>query len=265
MDALELAEWLDEQAQALDTVRARLADRAAELRQDGALDRPAPVVAPVSLLDVLKTNTSARYPFPNWKRSLSQVRWMTIHHSAGSRETQNIEWWHRYHTTTKSWSRAGYHFGIAALKQGGQIELYQLNRLQTHSWHDSRNWDTFGVCLAGDLRAGRDVRPNDVQLKAFGRLIAWLREEWELPNWTAIVGHKSFGSTACPGDFHLWRDDLIDAAWAHGHDISGMMTVRTEALAARTFAVSSAARRVATFWRRRPGAADYDEHAGLDG
>jgi hypothetical protein len=175
---------------------------------------------------------------------------MTIHHSAGSRETQNIRWWHRYHTGSKGWSRVGYHFGIAALDPGDPIELYQMNHLETHSWHDSRNSDTFGVCFAGDLRARYDVRPNDVQLDAFGRLCAWLFE-LDLPNWRGIVGHKSFGRTACPGDLGVWQDDLIDAAQKYGCDISGKVGAGAE-----------------TLWMFEklgdgPVMLDYDEHSGL--
>jgi hypothetical protein len=213
-----------------------------------------PVAGPTSLVDVLETKHDARYPFPNWNRPLSQIRYMTIHHSAGQRATQNIQWWHRYHTQSKSWSRVGYHFGIAALEPGGPIELYQLNRLKTHSWHDSRNWDTFGVCLAGDLRAGHDERPNDVQLDAFGRLVAWLFGR-DLSNWASIVGHKNFGRTACPGSMGVWRDDLIDAAQLYGCDISGMMDTDSEATG---FAVES-------LGYDCPQPADYDEHEGLDG
>ncbi len=260
---------IDEQE--LNSVLTQLADASEKIAGvvrllEAVRDRTPPmgVEPPISLIEELSTNPNAKYPFPNWNRSLSQIRWMTIHHSSGSRATQNIEWWHRFHTQSKSWSRVGYHFGIAARHSGGEIRLHQMNSLQTFSWHDGRNQDSFAVCFAGDLRQGHDERPNDVQLDCFGRLVAWLLEKNTLPEWSAIVGHKRFGSTACPGDIHIWYEDLIDAARQHGHDISGMIDLGTESLAARTFAVVTEVAKTPAFWRKSPSLSDYDEHSGLD-
>jgi hypothetical protein len=250
---LRLVRQISERAKALHEDSVVLSEKAANLATlmmsfDDLLTADQPAAGPISLLDILETNDSARWPFPNWDRPLSKIRYMTIHHSAGQRATQNIRWWHRYHTGTKGWSRVGYHFGIAALDPGDPIELYQMNHLETHSWHDSRNTDTFGVCFAGDLRAGRDERPNDVQFDAFGRLCAWLFE-LDLPNWTGIVGHKSFGRTACPGDLRVWGDDLIDAAALYGCDIGGMFGATAEAILA--------------IHDDGPMMLDYDEHSGM--
>lgn len=260
MDPLQLADDLQKPIDALQTAASQIQEVQAALRK---LPQPSPEYEPpTSLIDELPTNTNARYPFPDWNRPLSQIRWMTIHHSAGSRATQNIEWWHRHHTQNKSWSRVGYHFGIAAREQGGPIDLYQLNHLRTLSWHDSRNTDTFGVCFAGDLRAGHDVRPDGVQLDCFGRLVAWLFEEHDLPEWFAIVGHKRFGQTACPGDMDVWHQDLVNAAAKYGHDISGMISLRTSSLAKTMFPVAAFLRPLLGT-DDEPSRADYDEHEGL--
>lgn len=180
------------------------------------------VKPPLDLRGVLESHPDPRWPFPSKRRELADIRYITVHHSAGSRATQNIRWWHQYHTQSKSWSRVGYHFGIAALAQGGYVDLHQMNDLETISWHDSRNTDTVGVCLAGDLRAGHDDRPNEVQLECWGRLCAWLLPQ--LPGLAGIVSHKRWQATACPGDIERWGIDLVDAAQRCGADISLLMS-----------------------------------------
>lgn len=181
------------------------------------------VPEPIDIVDDLPTNLNAQWPFPKWDRKLEDIHYITYHHSAGSRSSQNIMWWHRYHTGSKSWSRVGYHYGIAALNPGEEIKLYQLNYESTTSWHDTRNYDTLGVCTAGDLREGHDVEPNAVQLDCWGRLCYHLVPQ--LPNLRAIVGHKYWQATACPGDIERWGQQLVDAAAKYDVDISGLLIV----------------------------------------
>ncbi|MHC4542900.1 MAG: peptidoglycan recognition protein family protein [Planctomycetota bacterium] len=213
--------------------------------------------APVRLIHELETNIDARWPFPRWGRASEEIRYITIHHSAGQRATQNIRWWHRYHTQNKSWSRAGYHFGIAAYEGGGAIDLYQINELSTVSWHDTRNHDTIGICISGWLSAGRDVQPNDLQLELFGRLMAWLLPR--LPNLESIVGHKHWQRTACPGDIHLWGYMLVDAAKRWGCDIGELLG--HEAAHAATERILGM--REAVSRRKEPPRRDYLEHLSI--
>jgi len=209
---------------------------------------------PIDAVAMLATRKDARYLFPNWSRDLEKIRWITVHHSAGSRAAQNIKWWHRYHTQTKSWSRVGYHYGIAAMEKGDDIELYKLNQLEWHTWHDARNFDTVGVCMAGDLRPDRDVEPNAIQCDCFGRLMFYLLPQ--LPNLIGIVGHKHWQPTACPGAFEDWKPKLIEAAYVYGVDISAVIANRALRQA-----------RVAVFdvagISGGPPKKDYDEELGL--
>jgi len=217
---------------------------------------PDPTVdPPVDLSTELRTFEDAKYPFPNWDRNYNTIKYITIHHSSGSRATQNIRWWHHYHTVSKSWSRAGYHYGIAALNQGDPIGLYEINPPSTLSWHDSRNTDTVGVCFAGRLQEGYDIRPNEIQLDLWGRLCAWLLPQ--LPNVKQIVGHFRWGSTACPGDLHVWYPDLIEAAGNYDVDISEMISLDTR--------TSISTIRALAFGRlpKWPPPTDYDESFGI--
>jgi hypothetical protein len=212
------------------------------------------VAPPVNIIDQLQTNEDAEWPFPNWERPVTNIRYITIHHSAGRRATTNIQYWHRLHTQSKSWSRVGYHFGIGMFRPGEAIGLYQMNELTWHTWHDARNYDTVGVCIAGDLRdlEGKDVRPNDAQIDGFGRLMAWLVPK--LPNLAQIVGHSRFGRTACQGDMEVWMGDLITSARGYGQEIEPLVSY------AKVGAVTQARFAVAAILPNRPPLSAYDEH-----
>ncbi|MEE9312343.1 MAG: peptidoglycan recognition family protein [Planctomycetota bacterium] len=190
---------------------------------------------PVCLIDELKTNARARWPFPtkDWAepRTAEDVKYITIHHSAGRREDQNINWWHLHHTKNKSWSRCGYHLGAAAYHLHGEIDLYEMNPWWEWTWHDSRNKDTYGICMAGWLSKGHDIEPNEKQLDCFGRAMAYVLPQF--PNLQAIVGHKRWGRTVCPGDLELWNHKLATAADKYGYDIRDLLkpeVPRTRAL-----------------------------------
>ena len=188
---------------------------------------------PIDLTEKLVTRRNAQYPFPIWDRKLSDVHYLTRHHGV----SWDIEWWHRYHTGTKDWSRVGYTFGISIYE--GVMGLYQMNKLSTVAWHDSSNYKTAGICFGGWMEEGHDPgRPTDDQLRLWGQLMAWLdvtnKAKW--PNLKGIPGHQYFGRTACPGDEEVWIQDLIDAAHDFGQDIAPLMitgrpsTVRSLAL-----------------------------------
>lgn len=213
---------------------------------------------PANMIAELSTYQDAIYPFPNWNRPITSIRYITIHHSAGRRATTHIEYWHRLHTQSKSWSRVGYHFGIGMFRPGEAIGLYQMNEITWHTWHDARNYDTVGVCLAGDLRdlEGKDIRPNDAQIDGFGRLMAWLVPQ--LPNLVQIVGHSRFGRTACQGDMEVWMPDLIASSEKYGQEIEPLVSYE------KVGAVSRARFAAAAALPNRPPLSAYDEHAGRE-
>ncbi len=220
------------------------------------------VKPPLDGIKLLETNRAARWPFPTLRakkplprRKPEDIKYITLHHSAGSRNS-SVTYWHSYHTKTKSWSRVGYHMGIAMWKPGDDIDLYELNPPWEFTWHDSRNKDTYGLCISGDLRAGYDASPNNVQLKCFGRAMAYLLPK--LPGLQAIVGHKKWQRTACPGDLREWAPSLIAAAGEVGHDIRGLLDTG----AARSYSFPLKAVK-AVMRPSGPSRADYDEHTGL--
>lgn len=176
---------------------------------------------PTDVIDYLPWNDNSPWPFP--KSDISRKRWVTLHHSAGERATTNIGYWNRLHTVNKNWPHIGYHFGIAALVSGGEIGCYQTNEIGTFSWHDSRNHDTIGVCIAGDLRAGHDNAPTPDQVRLTGELLAWLVPQ--LPNFQGVIVHKSIQATACPGDVERWGYEIVDAAATFGLDLEGRFDV----------------------------------------
>ncbi len=243
----------DEALRKLDGVTAELIDIYAWLeKQDIPPPNPPP---PIDVFDELPLNKDARYPFPKKERSLADIKWLTIHHSAGQRATTSIEWWNDYHTQTKGWTHVGYHFGIASLRRGDPINLYQMNPLKWVTWHDTRNYDTVGICIAGDLRMGHDVRPTPLQVDLFGRLMAWLIPQ--LPNLFAIVGHRRWQKTACPGDMEVWMPDLIASAEKWGQPIEHLVSYRRARLSEKV------RRAVVALDMTIPAISDYDEHEGI--
>ena len=181
---------------------------------------------PKDITDDLLWNNKSPWPFPtqNKDKPLTRVKYITLHHSAGERATTSIKYWNHLHTNVKRWPHVGYHFGIAALGPGDTIKLYQLNHIGEWTWHDARNFDTVGVCIAGDLRKDRDDKPTPEQVDLTGRLLAWLVPQ--LPNFVGVTFHKLIQSTACPGDIEQYGTDIIKAAQGYGLDLTGKFGVK---------------------------------------
>jgi len=190
---------------------------------------------PVNIMDRLETNEQAEYPFLVWDRPLTNIKYLTIHHSAGS---YSINYWHELHThIRRSWSRVGYHFGAATFDDYPDVvDLYQMNKLATVSWHDTRNYDTVGFCFGGDLRPHPyQGEPTEKQLECWGRFTAWIIPQ--LSNLYAIVGHSRWSATACQGDLPGYAPLLIDASRQYGQDISGILSTKKASAIARAYNV----------------------------
>ena len=224
---------------------------------------------PVDVINQLSTNGSATWPFPNWNRSLDSIKYVTVHHSAGSR-AWTVNAMHYYHTQTKSWSRIGYHAVCGRLSESdGPFDVYLTNRAKTLSWHDSRNTDTYGVCITGDLRTGHDIQPLDEQIDGFARLMVWLVPQ--LPNLQAIVGHKNWQATACPGDMSVWGHLLIERCEYYGLTNigekfvgwNGSKTLSTRSKALKVSILSALSERVSVL-ANGPATYEMDEHKWTD-
>jgi hypothetical protein len=209
------------------------------IREDGAViyvlfPKAPDVEGPVNIIDELPDNENAEWPFLEWNRPLTNIKYITIHHSAGS---YSIDYWHSLHTgIRRSWSRVGYHFGAATFsKYPNEVDLYQMNKLATVSWHDTRNYDTVGFCFGGDLRAGEPYQgaPTDKQLECWGRFTAWIMPQ--LPNLYAIVGHSRWSATECQGDLPGYAPMLIDASLQFGQDISQILSTKRISAVSRAY------------------------------
>jgi len=204
---------------------------------------------PLDIINELQWNDGSPWQFPTRNKPdlPTRVKYITIHHSAGQRASTNIMYWNRLHTVSKNWPHIGYHFAIAALDRGGSIGLYQCNRIGETTWHDARNRDTVGVCIAGDLRAGHDDAPTPEQVQLTGQLLAWLVPQ--LPNFVGVTFHKLIQATACPGDVERWGGGIVEAAQKYGLDLTGRFGVKPAAVM-RT--------RIMNIFRNEPPVEDYD-------
>ena len=213
---------------------------------DNTLPTPAP---PDDITDKLPWNDDSPWPFPTRGKSapLTRVKYITLHHSAGNRDTTNIEYWNYLHSVTKRWPHIGYHFGIASRRPGDPIGLYQMNRIGEFTWHDSRNADTLAVCIAGDLRAEHDDAPTPEQVYLAGQLLAWLVPQ--LPNFVGVTFHKLIQATACPGDVERWGGEIVAATKTWGIDLSGRWGVKPMGVRARIMGALV----------RQPRAKDYED------
>lgn len=200
-------------------------DLIARLALNGETEPKPKPRTPIDAIETLPWNHSAAYPFPSTPRSLADIHYLTVHHSGTTpRDQTAIEDWNAYHTQTKSWSHVGYHFAIAAMTpvaEGGAIDLYQTNHMAQITWHDSSNYRTLGMVLAGDLRAGHDGEPNELQIDLWGQFTAWLLPQ--LPNLKGIVPHSFFQATACPGDWERWVPKLAQSSADWGQNIMDLV------------------------------------------
>ena len=140
--------------------------------------------------------------------------------------------WNAYHIGGKSWSHMGYHFCIAAMTpvaQGGEMNLWQTNRMPQVTWHDSFNYKSLGLVMAGDFRQGKDGGPTPFQADLFGQLMAWLLPQ--TPNLFRIVPHNFFQGTECPGDWSHYLPLLIAACDRWGVDIRPLVAAKPASIA----------------------------------
>ncbi len=133
------------------------------------------------------------------KRTLEEIKYIVIHHSAAARDSSPREI-ADYHVGTLGWPGIGYTFVVS---QTGSV--YRTGDLAEVRYHvAARNRECVGVCLPGDWRA---EAPPAMQLQAAARVVAFLKAR--LP-WAEVKGHKEVAlqyATACPGaTWPSWRE-----------------------------------------------------------
>jgi hypothetical protein len=184
------------------TSRSQITDlkaRIEELSQQapvGGLTKP-----PIEdIVDALPTGKDNPYP----TRALTDIKQIVIHHTATS-PTITAQRLAEYQVEKLGKAGIIYHFVIAA-----DGTIYQTNRLETVSDHAyARNQASVGICFPGNFT---DTIPPEAQLKAGGRLCAWLLSSLRLPT-SAIVGLCELVSTQSPGKQWLggqrWKEKLL--------------------------------------------------------
>lgn len=145
----------------------------------------------------------------NWVRSLSQVNYLAIHHSAGP-DTQTAEEIANYHISNNGWGGIGYHFLVA--KDG---TVYYVGDISTARANVANlNEQVIGICLIGNFTSGRI--PTNEQLDSVHKLCEFFIESYpDLPNvnsYDSVLGHSELSdqSTPCPGDsWFSWKVQIL--------------------------------------------------------
>ena len=154
-------------------------------------------------------------------------RWVVVHHTAT--DVGSVEAIHRAHRRRKDargnpWRGIGYHFliGNGEGMPDGAVEATFRWRGQLSGAHAGRRAENelgVGVCLVGDFDA---ADPTPAQLASARRLIAFLRERYDLPA-ERVVPHGEISATACPGKRLTVATLLEDESLT---DLSGATDVR---------------------------------------
>ncbi|MCS7019045.1 MAG: N-acetylmuramoyl-L-alanine amidase [Cytophagales bacterium] len=162
----------------------------------------------------------AGLPPPRNPPEATQVRFIIIHHEAGSNNprdfTETVRNIYIFHTQSNGWNDIGYNFVIAqngVIFEGrdGQGRMDGDNVLGAHFC--GKNSNTMGICLLGNYMT---AEPPQAALLSLHRLIAWKMEKENLPNpfgravhlpgtslqstLNIISGHRDGCSTDCPGE-----------------------------------------------------------------
>jgi N-acetyl-anhydromuramyl-L-alanine amidase AmpD len=185
------------------TSRRRIAELEAQIADLSQQPPPAgsPAQPPIEdIVDDLILDAVQRYP----ARSLTDIKQLVIHHTATS-PTITPKRIADYQVRTLKKPGIVYHYVIAA---NGTI--YQTNRLETACDHAyGRNNQSVGVCFVGNFTK---AIPTNAQLKAGGRLCAWLLAHFRLST-SRVVGLREYVNTGSPGNQWLngqrWKIKLL--------------------------------------------------------
>ncbi len=145
----------------------------------------------------------------SWVRSLSDVNYLAIHHSAGS-DNQTPEEISNYHINNNGWGGIGYHFLIS--KDG---TVYYVGDISTARANVANlNEQVIGICLIGNFTQGKV--PTDEQYLSAHSLCDFFISNYpdltNLKSWDVVVGHRELpGQTSiCPGeDWLSWKKRIV--------------------------------------------------------
>jgi peptidoglycan recognition protein len=138
---------------------------------------------------------------------LGPVQRITLHHTdehAGMRGRSDLEVVHAiqaYHRDTLGWADIGYHYLV-----GRDGRVYEGRALTAQGAHSggANNRNNLGVSVIGNFSSGL---PPAAQLEALASFLADRRTAYGLSG-AALLGHRDFGATECPGNaLYAWLQD----------------------------------------------------------
>jgi hypothetical protein len=140
-------------------------------------------------------------------KNLMNVEFIVVHHSAGG--SGNVDIFRKEHLAL-NWADVGYHFVITNGRGGPDGEIQPGRDANYQGAHcPALNSKSLGVCLVGNfqpgakLRSGQSIpldKPTEKQLQSLIRILAAICRVEKLDPLTAIVGHREYTATDCPGD-----------------------------------------------------------------
>lgn len=145
----------------------------------------------------------------SWVRSLNQVNYLAIHHTAGP-DSQTPAQIANFHINSNGWGGIGYHFLID--KSG---IVYYVGDISTARANVANlNDQVIGICLIGNFTEGRV--PTSEQFDSVNKLCDFFINNYpalvNVNSWDAVRGHKDLPgqSTTCPGDnWPNWRPKIV--------------------------------------------------------
>lgn len=130
----------------------------------------------------------------------SKTTYLILHHAAA--ENAAVETIHQWHKK-QGWAGIGYNFYI---RQDGSV--YKGRGWEYVGAHAvNYNSISVGICFEGNFEKVSKTMPN-TQLNSGAAMIALTLEKY--PTISTICGHRSVGSTACPGQYFP-LDEVIKA------------------------------------------------------
>lgn len=145
----------------------------------------------------------------SWVRSLSQVNYLAIHHTAGP-DTQTPDQIANFHIQSNGWGGIGYHFLIG--KDGTVFYVGDISTARANV--ANINEQVLGICLIGNFTSGRV--PSNAQLDSAHNLCEFFIGSYpnlsNVDSWDDVKGHKELPgqSTVCPGDeWPSWRSKIV--------------------------------------------------------
>jgi N-acetylmuramoyl-L-alanine amidase len=135
------------------------------------------------------------------------IQRITLHHTdehAGMQGRADLEVVHAiqaYHRDTLGWADIGYHYLV-----GRDGRIYEGRALTAQGAHSggANNKNNLGISVIGNFSASL---PPPAQLAALGDFLADRRAAYGVSA-AALLGHRDFGPTECPGNaLYGWLQD----------------------------------------------------------